>query len=120
MSTILIKPSSWETVMSAFTGLRLAIYDDALTTGRADPRTAEQVEAARWLRYHRMAVIDDLDGYLRSRPLPMAREVWERFGPDNSAALPEAPRSPLAAAPVSPAPEPVRVSHPSELLALDF
>jgi hypothetical protein len=72
----------WHQVMSGLRGVRLALYDEMLCNGCAEPaRTEAQAEAERWLVYHQFAWHDTMDGYLRPRPIARARELWEKHGP---------------------------------------
>jgi hypothetical protein len=86
MNPPLTKPSPWHLVMRELTGARLSLYDELLRHGMAEPRSDDTAEAARWLRYHRLAWLDDLDGTLRPREIGKARELWEAQGPASALA----------------------------------
>lgn len=80
--------ADWHLVMAGLRGFRLALYDEMLCNGSADLRTPEQIEAGRWLHYHRFIWPDnELETIWRPRPTAKAKELWEHEGPSASAAL---------------------------------
>lgn len=73
---------TWNDIMQALTGTRLAVYDDAIAAGKIETKAHEgtaRAEALRWLVEHRL-IEQTVTGGLRPVSVEEARGIWERGG----------------------------------------
>lgn len=128
---------AWQPVLTALTGLRLAIYDDLLRFGSlqydtltrdlpagpaAGALTTLQVAFA-WLERHRLIRRGVAEGDWRAVPIAQAAELYQAHGPLATIAQPvaQAVTSTPAPKPATPATAPRRPvqAHQVEIFALD-